>query len=70
MNRIEITPKEKAILVLAAKGYTSEAIAQELEISVYTINTILKQAYLRIGASNRAHAIAICLQQHLIDDWM
>ena len=70
MNRSEITPKQKAILALCAKGLTTEQISKELEISVYTVNTILKECYLRLGARNRSHAVAICLQSNLIQDWI
>ena len=70
MNRIEITPKERAILALCARGMTTEQIAEELQVSVHTVNTILKQAYLRLGARNRSHAVAICLRNNLIQDWI
>ena len=70
MRTETITPREKALLALAAQGYTNEAIAEELQISNSTVLTILKQAYLRLSAKNRAHAIAICLQQNLLQGWL
>ena len=69
MNR-ELSPKEKVVLALAARGLTNKEIGDELEITENTVITIMSNAYLKLSARNRAEAVAICLQKHLVENWL
>jgi DNA-binding CsgD family transcriptional regulator len=43
----------------AQKGRTAIQIAHKLGISEHTVNSYFSEAYRRLGARNRAHAVAL-----------
>lgn len=49
----ELTPRESEIAALAAGGLTSKAIADQLVISVRTVNNVLRSVYAKLGISRR-----------------
>jgi DNA-binding CsgD family transcriptional regulator len=57
------TPRELECLRLAAEGATNDSIADELGVSVKTVNTLLHHLYGRLGAMNRASAIAMAFRR-------
>lgn len=63
---LKLTPRRLEILNDLAKGLTSEEIAKEKEISVNTVHSHIKNIYSDLGAVNRADAIRIATQNHLI----
>lgn len=56
-----LTPRQREILALAANGYTNQQIGTLLGVSWQNANRILGKAYRRLGANDRAHAVAIAL---------
>jgi LuxR family transcriptional regulator of spore coat protein len=62
-----ISPREQEVLSLIASGADPEQIAAELSISVNTVRTHIINAYRKLGARNRAHAIALAMQLDLLD---
>ena len=52
----DITACQAACLRLVARGMSSKEIAQETGLSWQTVDTYLKQAMARLGASNRREA--------------
>lgn len=62
-----VSPREREVLTLIAAGADLDQIAHELSISVNTVRTHIINAYRKLGAHNRAHAIALAMQQGLID---
>jgi len=64
---LELQPKEKAALALAADGLKTDPIAQALGVSPETAKTNLKRARDRLSARNTAHAVAIAIRRGLID---
>lgn len=64
--RARITRRELQLLVLAANGNTNERIAHYLDISAYTVNETLRRVYLKLGAVDRANAVAIALVRGVI----
>jgi PAS domain S-box-containing protein len=62
-----LTPREREVLTLIARGLTSEQIADQLVVSGETIRTHARNALAALGARTRAHAVAIALQRGLID---
>jgi DNA-binding CsgD family transcriptional regulator len=62
-----LSPREREVLTLIAAGADLEQIGGELSISVHTVRTHVLNAYHKLGANNRAHAIALAMQQGLID---
>ncbi|MGY0065170.1 LuxR C-terminal-related transcriptional regulator (plasmid) [Streptomyces sp. LZ34] len=64
--RARITRRELQLLVLAANGNTNEHIAHFLGISTHTVNGTLRRLYLKLGARDRANAVAIALVRGLL----
>ena len=62
-----ITPRQRQILQLFADGHSTEDAAKRLGLSTETVRTHAKASLPRLGARDRAHAIAIALRGSLID---
>ncbi len=60
------TPRQCEVLQAFAEGATTDETAIQLGISPETVRTHAKAAISRIGASDRAHAIAIAMRHGLI----
>jgi DNA-binding CsgD family transcriptional regulator len=56
-----LTAREAQIFCRLASGATSQAVGQELGISVRTVEKHVQNIYARIGARNRSEAISILL---------
>jgi DNA-binding CsgD family transcriptional regulator len=56
-----LTARQREVLLLAANGNTNAAIAAWLHVSPHSVAEILTAAYKRLGASDRAQAVAIAL---------
>ena len=65
-SRANLTPRETSVLRLASNGFRSHDIAQELGLGEETVRSHLKKAQTKLGARNRAHAVAEALRQSLI----
>ena len=53
-----LSRRERQILGLVAAGRSNAEIADELYLSRNTVKTYIRTAYTKIGARNRAHAVA------------
>ncbi len=53
-----VTPREFEPLAALARGRTNAQLAGELDISLNTVKFHLKNIYDKLGASNRADAVA------------
>lgn len=61
-----LTQRERECIHWTANGKTSGEIAIILDISEYTVTFHLQNAISKLGASNRAHAVALALSQRYI----
>jgi DNA-binding NarL/FixJ family response regulator len=50
----ELTPREREIAVLAARGESNPAIAKALTLSVRTVETYVLRVYRKLGVNNRS----------------
>jgi DNA-binding NarL/FixJ family response regulator len=66
-QRSLLTLREMQILECLAEGYSNKTVAHTLEITEETVKSHLKNLYEKLGASDRAHAVAIALRQTLIE---
>lgn len=57
-----LTPREREVLAMVAMGRGSTWIAMELGVSASTIETHVRHCLEKLGARNRAHAIALGVQ--------
>jgi DNA-binding NarL/FixJ family response regulator len=62
-----LTRRQRQILQLYADGLSTERVAERLERSTETVRTHTKAALSRLGARDRAHAVAIGLRNSLIE---
>ncbi len=66
-SRGKLTRRQREILQLLADGESTSVAARKLDLSEETVKTHTKNAVTRLGARNRAHAVAIALRESLID---
>lgn len=52
-----LSPRERAVLELLALGYSNDAVAEQLSISVHTVRTHLQSVLGKLGVANRAAAL-------------
>jgi non-specific serine/threonine protein kinase len=60
-----LTPREIEVLRLIAAGKTSKEVAEDLVLSVYTVERHITHIYGKIGARGRAEATAFALRHGL-----
>lgn len=58
-----LTPRQVEVLEDVALGFCDKEIADRLSISVETVDFHLREIFVRLGAKNRAHAVAIHILQ-------
>lgn len=66
-SQLRLTKGELLCLKLASRGLTSDEIADASDYTSETINSYLKSAARKLGASNRVHAVAEAIGRRLID---
>jgi LuxR family transcriptional regulator len=64
---LKLSSGEIVCLKLASRGETSDEISVSSGYAVDTVNTYIKMATKKLGASNRTHAIAEAIRRRLID---
>jgi ATP/maltotriose-dependent transcriptional regulator MalT len=62
----ELTTREKEVLRLLAQGLSSALIAEQLVISLVTVNTHIRAIYSKLGVSSRSAATRLALERHLV----
>jgi DNA-binding CsgD family transcriptional regulator len=58
-----LSPREREIARMVAKGYPNKVIARVLEISSWTVSTHLRRIFAKLSVSSRAAMVA-----HLLED--
>lgn len=61
-----LTPRQLEILTYVTRGLTNKEIASTLGIRVDSVGQNLSAIFTKLGATNRAEAIAIALRKHLL----
>jgi DNA-binding NarL/FixJ family response regulator len=61
-----LTVEELDVLRLASQGRNNEQIAERLGTSVETVKHRLRRVFRKLGAADRAHAVAIALKQRML----
>ena len=64
-GRVEgvLSPREREIARMVAKGYPNKVIARVLEISSWTVSTHLRRIFAKLGVSTRASMVAQLLEE-------
>lgn len=58
-----LSPREREIVRMVAKGYPNKVIARVLEISSWTVSTHLRRIFAKLGVSSRAAMVAHLLKE-------
>lgn len=58
-----LSPREKEILILLARGLTGAQAAERLWLSPETVRTHVRNAMEKLGAKTRTHAVALALMR-------
>jgi DNA-binding NarL/FixJ family response regulator len=66
-GRAALTRRQRQILQLYADGQSTARTAKRLGVSAETVRTHTKAILARLGARDRAHAVAIALRRALIE---
>ncbi len=66
-GRMDLTLREIQVLEAVADGKTNKEIGVAFAISEETVKSHLRKLYEKLGASDRAQAVAIALRQQLIE---
>lgn len=64
---VHLTPREEEILGLLADGRSNRQIARDLRIAEATVKGYLRGLFEKLGAADRAQAVALALRGRLID---
>lgn len=64
----DLTRREEEVLALMVKGLSNPEIAERMTISRSTVKVHVSNVLSKLGASNRAEAISLALQHHLVRD--
>ena len=67
VHLVELTSREREILVLTADGRSAPDIAGRLHVTPGTVNTHLLSSFEKLGVRDRAGAIAVALQTGLLE---
>ncbi len=64
---VALSPREKEIVRLAAKGLPNKVISDILEISRWTVATHMRRIFAKLGVNTRAEMVARALEDRLLD---
>jgi DNA-binding NarL/FixJ family response regulator len=62
----DLTARQRDVLGLLVLGYSNQEIAEELYLSINSVKTYIRTAYLRIGVQRRSTAVLWGLQNGLL----
>jgi DNA-binding NarL/FixJ family response regulator len=65
---VRLTRREREVLSLLIAGESQTEIARTLSISARTVAKHVEHLVAKLGARNRAHAVAIAVRNHLTDE--
>ncbi len=67
-TRLVLSPREREIARMVAKGYPNKTIAGVLDISMWTVSTYLRRIFAKLSVGSRAAMVARLLADGLLGD--
>ncbi|HHW13867.1 MAG TPA: response regulator transcription factor [Firmicutes bacterium] len=61
-----LTPREREILTLIAKGHSNREIARLLYVSESTVKNHISSVYKKVGVSGRSRLVLLAIQNGLV----
>jgi DNA-binding NarL/FixJ family response regulator len=61
-----LSRRELDVITLVADGRTNEQIARQLGISLSTVKAELSALFAKLGATDRASAVALCFRRGIL----
>ena len=61
-----LTERQRGILESAVRGFTNKEIGSQFGLSPLSVKKYLSTVFVKIGAANRAEAVAIAFKKHLL----
>jgi DNA-binding NarL/FixJ family response regulator len=62
-----LSKREREILQMVANGSTTKEVARDLGISPHTVKTHLERIFEKLGANDRAQAVAIAIRGGIVE---
>lgn len=66
-DAVALSKREKEILQKVAFGATTKEVARDLAISPHTVKTHLERIFEKLGANDRAQAVAIAIRSGIVE---
>jgi DNA-binding CsgD family transcriptional regulator len=66
---VALSPREREIARMVARGYPNKASAGVLEINSWTVGTYLRRIFAKLNVGSRAAMVALLAEQGLWKDW-
>jgi LuxR family quorum sensing-dependent transcriptional regulator len=66
-ENIALSARQRDVLLWASEGKSAQETAEILGITKATVDAHTQSATRKLGASNRAHAVALALHCHIIN---
>ena len=63
----DLSEREREILASLARGWTNQAIASELQLSVNTVRNYVQSVLSKLGAHSKLEAVSTALREGIID---
>jgi DNA-binding CsgD family transcriptional regulator len=63
-----LSPREREIARMVARGYPNKTIAHVLDISSWTVNTYLRRIFSKLNVGSRASMVARLMEEGLLGD--
>jgi two-component system response regulator NreC len=67
-NSLPLSERETEVLILVAKGYTNQQIADQLVVSIKTVETHRSRIRKKLGLNRRSELVRYAFQQGLIQE--
>jgi DNA-binding NarL/FixJ family response regulator len=66
LTRKPLTARELEVLQLISEGFSNDQVATRLYVSVETVKSHVSALFTKLGASSRAHAVAVAFRHGLL----